>query len=240
MKRPEVRDADIRHHLRRHLEAAFAPGGEPTRIVDELAICDGFARIDVAVINGALHGYEIKGPRDDLARLPQQQEFYSRAFDTVTLVTAECHAAAAADAVPRWWGILLARQDGRGVVLDEERPPRRNPSPDPFSVAQLLWRHEVLEELRAAGIHTTLSRQPKRALWWLLADALPLDHLARRVRERLKSRRDWRADLGSERCDGPFRSDAESSNFPGPPRRRRTQRSSHHLRSATVEKTPAR
>ena len=62
-----------------------------TLIVEELGIRQGAARVDVAVVNGSLHGYEIKSARDTLERLPKQSELYSSVFDTITLVTAENH-----------------------------------------------------------------------------------------------------------------------------------------------------
>ncbi|HHY79514.1 MAG TPA: sce7726 family protein, partial [Thermoanaerobacter sp.] len=52
---------------------------EPDTIfVNELDICFGTARIDVAVINGKMHGFEIKSEQDNLERLPAQIEAYNK------------------------------------------------------------------------------------------------------------------------------------------------------------------
>ena len=48
-------------------------------ILDELGICRGRVRIDLTVVNGLLHGYEIKSERDTLARLETQADLYGRA-----------------------------------------------------------------------------------------------------------------------------------------------------------------
>ena len=65
-----MRDSEIRNTLRATLLSEHA--GDPTAVViDELGICQGSARIDMAVVNGSLNGYEIKSDLDTLARLPQ-------------------------------------------------------------------------------------------------------------------------------------------------------------------------
>lgn len=60
-------DYDIRVSLKETL--ANEHKGTDTIIVDELPICWGDARIDLAVINGRINGYEIKSDRDTLDRL---------------------------------------------------------------------------------------------------------------------------------------------------------------------------
>ena len=62
-----------------------------TVFIDELGVCQGSAKIDIAVVNGQLHGYEIKSDRDSLRRLSSQAVLYSKVFDRVTLVCGERH-----------------------------------------------------------------------------------------------------------------------------------------------------
>ncbi len=64
-------DSDIRPLLREWLRARHE-GDPETVILDELGICRGRVRIDLTVVNGLLHGYEIKSDRDTLARLATQ------------------------------------------------------------------------------------------------------------------------------------------------------------------------
>ena len=66
-------------------------GDAETVIVEELGIQHGLSRIDLAVVNGELHGFELKRDRDTLARLPEQTETYGRVLDRVTLVIGERH-----------------------------------------------------------------------------------------------------------------------------------------------------
>lgn len=58
-----------------------------TRIVNELGIDFGSSRVDVAVINGNIHGYEIKSDLDTLERLPRQMTYYNKLFQRMTIVS---------------------------------------------------------------------------------------------------------------------------------------------------------
>jgi hypothetical protein len=113
-----MRDIDIRRALR--LEMLRLHGDESdTRIVEELGLCQGIARVDLAVVNGSVHGYEIKSEHDTLARLPSQTDVYNRALDFVTIVTAPAHAEKIGDIVPPWWGVWSVSQDKDGDKCHE-------------------------------------------------------------------------------------------------------------------------
>src|SRR4051794_17477210 len=137
-----MRDAEIRAALRIHVERRFA--GDPgLLVVDELGLVFDEARVDVAVVNGALHGFEIKSEHDSLARLPGQIVAYGRVFDYVTLVVGRRHAARASGLVPPWWGVIQASPGSHGATLSEVRHERLNPAVEGVAVAQLLWREEA-------------------------------------------------------------------------------------------------
>ncbi len=188
-----MRDVDIRRQLRVELGREY--GDDPnTLIVDELGVEEGSFRVDVAVVNGSLHGYEIKSAIDTLVRLPGQLASYGRVFELMTLVASRRHADAASGLVPSWWGVVIADAEDEAVVLTEERAPSPNPSVDPYAVAQLLWRDEALELLKERGLARGLRSKPRRELWVALAVGVERDDLCAVVRERLRRRRTWRAD----------------------------------------------
>jgi len=83
-----------------------------TRILDELGLRHGAARIDIAVVNGIVHGYELKSDADNLKRLPRQIQIYDSVLDKVTLVVGSRHAKEAERMVPPWWGIKVAAIGG--------------------------------------------------------------------------------------------------------------------------------
>ena len=80
-----IKDIDIRQVLLKKLSAEYRYDPD-TIIIEELGLCQGEARIDLALVNGFIHGYEIKSERDTLERLPSQIEIYCRTLDTVTIV----------------------------------------------------------------------------------------------------------------------------------------------------------
>ena len=83
-------DADIRPALRTMLLSQL--GSEPdTVLVEELGLCRGQVRVDIAVVNGLLQGYEIKSDRDSLRRLGIQVVLYWKVLDRATLVVCERH-----------------------------------------------------------------------------------------------------------------------------------------------------
>lgn len=187
-----MRDIDIRSALRQHLDRAHEhePG---TRIIDELGLCTGTARVDMAVVNGFLNGYEIKSELDTLERLPSQQEVYNKTLDSVTIVASGSHLAKIGEMVPGWWGINEAVAVDDEIMFGVIRPPNNNPAVDPLSIAQFLWRDEVLATLQGLGLDEGLRSKPRRVLWEKLVDSVDVDDLRAIVRQQLKSRKNWRS-----------------------------------------------
>lgn len=189
-----MRDADIRRSLRQTLVQQFS--GEPgTLIIDELGIGQGERRVDLAALNGQLHGYEIKGPRDSLARLAGQAEHYARVFDRMTLVVHPRHEADAIAQIPAWWGVTIVfRAQDADVAFGDGRAPQDNPALEPREIARLLWREEALLVLERYDIDRGVRSKPKRHLYDRLAGALDLPVLRDEVLAALKNRTTWRAD----------------------------------------------
>jgi hypothetical protein len=186
-----VHDKNIRSALHAQFQAEH--GHDPTTVfVDELDLC-GQVRVDMAVVNGTLSGFELKSDRDTLRRLPMQIQVYGRVLDHATLVVGERHHDHAVRDLPDWWGVIVAAWDGTVVTLHEERISRWNRHVEPLALAQLLWRSEALEELAVRGIDKGLRTKPRWTLWAALADQVPLTDLRELVRQRLKNREGWRA-----------------------------------------------
>ncbi len=165
----------MRRCLHSHLQQVH---GLPPRaiIVDELGLCQGSVRVDVAVVNERLHGYEIKTDRDSLERLRHQ-----------------AHLHRALSVLPAWWGIGVAGVTRESVCIDWYRLPEPNPDVEPAALAQLLWRDEVMGCLIQLGLAEGLRSKPRSALWASLVEALSLDELSSVVRSAIKARGDWRS-----------------------------------------------
>lgn len=185
-----MRDGDIRRSLHTMLWNQHGLDGD-TVIRHELGLCAGSRRVDIALVNGELTGFEIKSDEDTLSRLAGQANVYCRVFDKVVIVTGEKHLEGAMSQLPGWWGVMVATQSDGAARLATVRAPQRNERVDPFSLVQLLWRDEALEELRLRGLGGGLGKKARHYLWNSLAGAVEVDELRATVRSRIKARRDW-------------------------------------------------
>ena len=186
-----IRDVDIRQRLDALLQQQHS--GEPDTIIrHEMSLCGWRRRIDIATLNGEFAGYEIKSGRDTLSRLPGQADLYGRVFDRVTLVVTNRHHKKAVDLLPQWWGIIVARQDEERVILEPEREPVINTKLDAHTLAQLLWRSEALEEMKARGLARGLSKQCRDDIVLALSQCVPVEELREIAHARIRARPDWR------------------------------------------------
>jgi len=184
-----MRDRDVRERLSRDLREWHSEAG--TLFVDELDL-SGLVRVDLAAVNGALWGYEIKSERDTLRRLPMQVEVYSKVLDFAALVVAERHHERAMGLLPDWWSVYIVSGDVDSLVMTEARKGVQNVDVDPMHIAQLLWRDEALAELTERGLDCGVRSKPRKAVWQRLVDVLELPDLQWVVRTRLKAREGWR------------------------------------------------
>ena len=163
--------------------------------VDELPT--GTTRADVVhLTEHFMHGYEIKGERDTLLRVPNQLRCYAEVYDFVTFVVTEKHLPHLLPLLPDWVGVLVAAPDG----LRSHREARYNATVQPAPLAALLLLEEVKQFLLACGL-TGISLLRGRDIARLLrtTNHVPLSHLARHVRERLLARLPQRLQARAER-----------------------------------------
>lgn len=188
-----MRDKDIRAALWALLDEEHAEDPD-TLVLDELGICQGETRADVAVVNGSLAAFEIKSDRDTLTRLPGQVEAYQRVFDIVTVIVGGRYVERIVEAIPKTWGVIQAVSESGSVELKPVREPARNERVDPLSVAQLLWRDEALALLEERELAKGLRSKPRRLLWQAIVDRLSPEEVSEAVRAQLKAREGWRSD----------------------------------------------
>lgn len=184
-----IREAFKRKVLRRHLQCP------KTRVVDELGLHRGASRIDIAVINGRLAGFEIKSERDSLARLPGQIRLFSSVLERISLIVTWRHVIAAMRAVPGWWGVTLVERGARGgISFSTLRPASTNPSPNSHALAALLWRDEALAILDSLGAARGVRGRSASVIYDRLV-AVTKDHAALRdlICAQLRARTGWRS-----------------------------------------------
>lgn len=187
MKELDVRRLLYQTEIRKVL--SDTPG---SRVVDELELLRGVVRVDVAVINDMLHGYEIKSAADNLNRLPAQKEHYGKVFEKMTLVADESHVEEAFKIVPKCWGLIaVGVKDGKPHSY-EVWPAMTNRDLDKLALAQLLWREESIELLEYFDLASGLRSKPRKVLWQTLARNLTVEQLKAFVCFKLRSRKGWK------------------------------------------------
>lgn len=180
-------DADIRAALRKKLTSTY--GSHPdTVVLDELGVCRGEVRVDVAVVNGTIHGYEIKSDRDSLRRLVGQIELYGKVLDQATLVAGERHFDAAAAMLPEWWGLLLVKSTNNGPRFETVRRARMNPARDARALVEFLWLEDSIALLEQHGLDRGVRTKPRRVIWDRICESFDIEVIAAAVRAKLKSR----------------------------------------------------
>ena len=181
-----LRDADIRPALRR-LVQELEIGSTDYVVIEELGLNKGAVRVDVAVVNGIIHAYEIKSDADSLRRLARQAEHYGRCFDRVSLVLGQKHLEFAEKAVPQWWELLRVAPGEAGPEFQVVRNGQQNLARESRALIELLWREETLALLEKKGAAKGLRSKSREVLWDRAAEILALEEIADAVRAHLKA-----------------------------------------------------
>lgn len=180
-------DADIRPELRRRALAPYRHDPN-TVLIEELGLMRGLVRLDLACVNGYIHGYEIKSDRDNLSRLEGQVNIYGKVLDRATLVASPRHIDSAFSRLPSWWGIWAVESGKKGPRLMSVRRGSKNPSRDPRSLVELLWQDEALKLLEQHAVATGVRGKARHQLWDRICETLDLETIAAAVRTQLKAR----------------------------------------------------
>jgi hypothetical protein len=186
-------DGEIRLALRRLLRRRHVRS-PAAKVVDEVGLRHGAARVDLMVIHLLLHGYEIKSDRDTLSRLPSQMTAFSAVLDRVTLIVGWKHVVAAMRLVPPWWSVSLVERGSRGGLrFVPIRVGAKNPTPEPHALVRLLWKDEVVDMLLRLGEKDARRAHRMPELYQRLVEAVPrYSTLRGMVCDQLKRRTGWR------------------------------------------------
>lgn len=176
----------------RTLTGFKCPGcGITHMLVAELAVCDGDARVDVAVANDKLCGYEIKSDADTLKRLALQQKCYDKTFDAISIVVGEKFKDDIEKYIPDYWGVYVVCKDDSGCKIKMRRAAKENKNVEAESLLELLWKEELIKFLKDAGVKG-ISGKNRRLLRQMAIDNFTLKEIKNYTREVLKGRQDWR------------------------------------------------
>jgi len=164
-----------------------------TLVIDELGLSHAKVRIDVAVINGCVHGYEIKSSLDTLDRLPIQIELYAQCLEKLTLVCAPRHTDRALEVIPDWCGLMEASKGARGALsFKTVRKARINAEVSAVQLAHLLWRPEALTLVSRLDTAGKFAKMPRKQLYEIIAAHLSVKQITTAIREFMQLRQAWR------------------------------------------------
>ena len=186
-KKPALSDAEIRPALRSKILGDYGDE-QDTVLIEELGLSRGRVRVDMALVNGHIHGFEIKSDRDSLKRLAGQAEIYCKVFDHMTMVTGKRHLNEVLESLPPWWSVLQIVQKAGVIWFKSHRKGKRNPKRDPRTLVELLWLDDAIALLEQRNLARGFRGKPRGVVWDKVCDCYTLDEIADTVRECLKAR----------------------------------------------------
>jgi hypothetical protein len=180
-------DAEIRPALRDWILARVVRDGDDT-VLEELGLLRGCVRVDLVLVSGILHGFEIKSDRDSLGRLANQAEIYGKVLDRATLVVGERHLVKAMSIIPTWWGVIRVVAGEGGPKFTTIRRGRPNPRRDPRSLAELLWLSDAIALLEERDLAGGARGKTRAVVWDRLCRHFKLEEITAAVCAQLKAR----------------------------------------------------
>jgi len=187
-------DAEIRAELHKKKFDRYSER-EDVLVVNELGLAHAKSRIDIAVINGCIHGYEIKSDKDNLIRFASQLDTYRRTLSKLTVVSASKHIPEILHELPAWRGLIEVKIGPRGGIhFITLRRAGQNPDVEMTMMAHLLWHSEATELLLDKGASRKNLRRPRRELYTMIADAMSEKEITRAIRDKMQSRKGWRVE----------------------------------------------
>ncbi|MDH5548199.1 MAG: sce7726 family protein [Gammaproteobacteria bacterium] len=164
-----------------------------TLVIDELGVSHGQHRIDIAVLNGCIHGYEIKSSKDNLSRLYDQLTAYSKCFEKLSFIVAPNHIDEVLSLAPEWCGVILAEKGARGgIYFSSLRRAKKNPDIEIQAMAHFLWKKETINLLKFLGVEERKIKGARQNLYEALPGLITPSELSVWIKKQFMQREDWR------------------------------------------------
>lgn len=165
------------------------------RLLEEVALQNGFVRADMVYCSNKLECFEIKSHNDSLKRLISQGWQYEQTFDLVTLVSASKHLSPAMQMIPEWWGIIEVTKSG---ALKRHRIAKQNPHVSISGMADVLTNDESKAFLASIGYAGGVSKLSHSELKCTIRTASKIAQFRKWVLSALSSRKaSWAPSLNS-------------------------------------------
>ena len=179
----ERRDADIRTALETWL--LDKEHGTFVRLIHEFSIPRPSSRIDLALINGRISGYEIKSDVDSLTRLASQMNSYGKFFEHLAFVTTPKKSKLLLEKTPDWCGVISLTNSGRFRTL---RKMKLNPNIDSKCLLYSLNKKELSTNAKTLFFDDFKSSLNKENIIEIFLKGLSKKYIIKMCRETIKNR----------------------------------------------------
>jgi hypothetical protein len=187
MKNRGLRDPELRKPLQKWLERKFLAHND-TEILHELRMPRPSGRVDIAVVNGRLSGFEIKSDFDSLSRLPRQVRAFSAVFDEMCVVTTSRHSADAKKIIPSWWRLTVhSKKNGKRLFRTVQKG-CSNPNVRIDALLHMLTRSELSNIFRSRQLDFQIRTSRRFQMIERLIERLEPSEIQFEVRRLLKTR----------------------------------------------------
>jgi hypothetical protein len=187
---PMLKDSDIRTPLISYLKTSVVKDSSNEIVVSEMGLSNGKSIVDLAILNGHIHGFEIKSDADSLYRLKTQLDIYKDYFTYVTVVCTKKHLKLLRSSYPKWVGITLAYDNEGTIMFKQLRKPKINTSTSNQQIVRLLWKKELEVALNAKEPRKW-ERQTKRTLQKCFLDFFEYKRVLEILKSAISSRSNW-------------------------------------------------
>jgi len=182
-----LKDIDIRKEIHSFSTLPFYEKSN-YKVIDELVVGLEDARIDIAAIGNSFYGLEIKSDVDSFYRLPSQIDAYNRIFDFLYLVVGDRFLEKAFKVIPDWWGLVHVFKNEMGTSTEIVRKATRNVSVNKYSLANMLWKNEMILLLNSHNAERGLTKKERETLAQQIVEELSLEELQDGVRKAITQR----------------------------------------------------
>lgn len=188
-----MNDLEIRNNLKTGPLKKYFEDSD-SLVLDEFNISLGLVRADIAIVNGVLHGIEIKSEKDTLKRLDNQLKEYERFFEYITIVTCEKFQEKIIDTIPINYGVIIVKSKKDRVIFEKLRKAKKNYNVDKLCLVQALWKEELIEIIETLDYKKGFKSKSKPFLYQIICDNFTTKQLLDIVKQKIKSRLNWRVD----------------------------------------------
>lgn len=195
-----AKEKEAKYILRKYLSRKYTNA----QIVDELVVCNGKNRVDVVVIDKILWGFEIKTSEDNLKRLKQQIEGYSKVFDKITLVIASKHLNSLEKVnIPENIGVMVFTEykNGKLKSVKSIKKTKVNKNIVTTDLCHFLWRDEAYNILKRNNLNRGYSNSDVSEIRNTLIRSFKQTELKAMVTQTLKNRFYWLNHYKHIQCD---------------------------------------